>query len=365
MQQILGAHVVALYNPYVPFIYAAGAPTFTTPIVVNVLYEVDQYTEMEKDAQLKEDATINAQLHVYNTQPYYYPPRAPAYQNPPRPYVHVQALIHQNRPAYAPRPCLNLEARNACTYTLIVEPYAKLFKRLRTAGVLHLFERKLHDPIPQPNRALIWRGVIKRTLEPLNINNNPLPNHENWEVNMVTLDDEYDGPEYPNVDEADAMTSLAQPVIIVQLKEPMIVQTYLPRVVVTTLIAIKPEYDTKSVSWGYRAGAKGKIIDIGMAQNMTRSGSYQRVRWSYFSHFENHASCIAEASERNNGLGSKPTLGRVDHGSSKIIFIPKEALIPNQIGNDDIVEGIGNLFVAMAGEEEEINQRKFTIVHSY
>ncbi|KAG5595218.1 hypothetical protein H5410_036450 [Solanum commersonii] len=44
------------------------------------------------------------------------------------------------------------------------------------------------------------------------------------------------------------MTSLAQPVIIVQLREPLTVQTYLPRVVVTTLIAKKPEYDTKALS---------------------------------------------------------------------------------------------------------------------
>ena len=57
---------------------------------------------------------------------------------------------------------------------------------------------------------------------------------------MVTLDDENEGPDYLNVDKVDAMTTSAQPVITVQLKEPMIVQTYLPRVVVTTLIARKP-----------------------------------------------------------------------------------------------------------------------------
>ncbi|XP_049406049.1 uncharacterized protein LOC125869627 [Solanum stenotomum] len=357
MQQILGAHVAAPYEPHVPPVYAAGAPTFTMLVVVNVLYEVDQYEEMEKDAGLKEDASINAQLQglkkalkslqitrgtesldyddlcihpdidmpvgykppkfdmfdgkgdphahlraycdklvgvgrneklrmklfirslfgetltwytrqdprkwrvwremaedfkkpsenfqeyarrwrteaarvqppldeselskyfiraqegiyfdkmmsmmgqkfaelvkigdfieegvksgkfqsmvalqaasraiqsgsiggikkkredvltvtyqpggpshrypnnpqiaahtsyvpVHNTQPHYNPSRAPAYQNPPRPYIPVQALIHQNRPAYAPRPRPNLEARNARAYTPIAEPYA-------------------------------------------------------------------------------------------------------------------------------------------------------------------------------------------------------------------------------------------------
>ncbi|KAG5590751.1 hypothetical protein H5410_041265 [Solanum commersonii] len=60
MQQILGAHVAAPYEQHVPPVYAAGAPTFTMPAVVNVPYEVDQYEEMEKDAQLKDDASINA-----------------------------------------------------------------------------------------------------------------------------------------------------------------------------------------------------------------------------------------------------------------------------------------------------------------
>ncbi|KAG5590750.1 hypothetical protein H5410_041264 [Solanum commersonii] len=198
---------------------------------------------------------------VYNTQPHYNPPRAPAYQNPPRPYVFVQASIHQNRPSYAPRPCLNLEARNARAYTPIAEPYTQLFKRLRTAGVLQPAKRKLSDPIPH-NFDGNRRGVIKCTPSPPNVNNNPLPNHKNQEVNMVTLDDEYGAPDYPNIDETDALTSLA---------EPLTIQTYLPRVVATTLIARKPEYDNKAVPWDYRAGAKGKMIDTAVAQGMTRS----------------------------------------------------------------------------------------------
>ncbi|KAH0661678.1 hypothetical protein KY284_026609 [Solanum tuberosum] len=63
MQQILGAHVTTSYKPHVPPVYTAVAPTFTAPTVINVSYEVDQYVEMEKDARLKEDASINVQLH--------------------------------------------------------------------------------------------------------------------------------------------------------------------------------------------------------------------------------------------------------------------------------------------------------------
>ncbi|KAG5595060.1 hypothetical protein H5410_036292 [Solanum commersonii] len=59
---------------------------------------------------------------MYNTQPYYNPPQAPAYQNPPRPYVPVQAPIHQNTPAYTPRPRPNPEDRNAHAYTPLLNP---------------------------------------------------------------------------------------------------------------------------------------------------------------------------------------------------------------------------------------------------
>ncbi|KAG5630353.1 hypothetical protein H5410_002070 [Solanum commersonii] len=165
--------------------------------------------------------TYTSYVPVYNTQPHYNPPRAPAYQNLPRPYVYVQATIHQNRPPYAPRPCLNLEARNARAYTPIAEPYAQLFERLRTAGVLQPVEGKLSDLIPRnfdgnkrcayhsgvqghdtedcyglknQIESLIKRGVIKCTPAPPNVNNNPLQNHENRDVNMVILEDEYRPP---------------------------------------------------------------------------------------------------------------------------------------------------------------------------
>lgn len=102
-------------------------------------------------------------------------------------------------------------------------------------------------------------------------NNNPFPNHENREVNMVSLEEEYEVPNCPDMVGVDAMISTTQPIITVQLREPLTVQTYLPRVVVTTLIARKAEYDTKSVPWDYQKGVKGITIDTAMAQGMTRS----------------------------------------------------------------------------------------------
>ncbi|KAH0765157.1 hypothetical protein KY285_001028 [Solanum tuberosum] len=148
--------------------------------------------------------TSYVQYQVYNIQPHYNLSRAQIYDIPPRP-------LHKNRPTYAPRPRSNLKARNARVYTPITEPYAQLFGRLRTAGVLQPVEGKLPDPIPwnfdgskqcayhsgiqghdtedcyglkNQIESLIRRGVIKCTPALPNVNNNPLPNYENREVNM-------------------------------------------------------------------------------------------------------------------------------------------------------------------------------------
>jgi len=61
-----------------------------------------------------------------------------------------------------------------------------------------------------------------------------------------------------------------------------------------------------------------------------------------------------------NILRYEPTSGRDHHGSSKTIFVLEQTSIPYQASDDDIIEGIGNLFVAMVGEEEEIHLSKLT-----
>ncbi|KAG5576197.1 hypothetical protein H5410_056331 [Solanum commersonii] len=305
MQQISRAHVATPYEPYVPPVYAAGAPTFTMPVMVNVPYKVDQYAEMEK-----EDASINASFR---------------------------------------------------------------------------------------------RGVIKCTPAPPNMNNNPLPNYENREVNMVTLDEEYGVLDCPDIDEADAITSSVQPVITVQLREPLTVQTYLPRVVVTTLIAKNPEYDTK---WGrtkvtihgefshpilfvnsipvideldgatfhtleimqaIRVGEEAEIgnTKLSSAAKMVAS---EMLKYGYQPKNElgPKSSGIVEPIQLKHqrdtkGLEYEPASRRDRHGSSNTIFVPEQTLIPDQVGIDDIIEVIGNLFVAIAGEEEGINLNKLTI----
>ncbi|KAG5571605.1 hypothetical protein H5410_061371 [Solanum commersonii] len=321
---------------------------------------------------------------VYNTQPHYNPPRAPAYQNPPRPYVPVQALIHQNRPAYTPRtlgvlqpvkgklPDLiprNFDGNKQCTYHSRIQGH----------------DKENWYGLKNQIKCLIRRGVIKFTPTPPNVNNNPLPNHENLEVNMVTLDEEYGGPDYPDVDEPDAMTSSVQTVITIQLREPLTVQTYLPRVVVTTLIAKKPEYDTKAelrhpilsvnsipvaneldratfhtleIMQAIRVGEEAEICNTKLSSAAKMVAS-EMLKYGY--QLKNGLGPKSNGIVKpiqlkhqrgTNRLGYEPASGRDRHGSSDTIFVPEQALIPDQIGIDDIVEGIGSPFVAMAGEKK-------------
>ncbi|KAG5620260.1 hypothetical protein H5410_005478 [Solanum commersonii] len=482
MQQILGAHVTAPYEPHVPPVYAVGAPTFTMPAVLNVPYKVDQYAEMEKDTQLKEDGSINAQLQglrkalkclkvTRGTKSLDYddlcihpdidmPEVAEHFMTRFRfntkitadrfSFANIQKKPFENFQEYARRwrietarvqPPLDeselskyfIRAQEGIYFdkmmSMMGQKFAELVKmgdfmeegvksgkiqsvvalqaasraiqlgsiggiknkRLRTVGVLQPIEGKLPDPIPHnfdgnkrcayhsgvqrhdtkdcyglknQIESLIRRGVIKCTLAPPNVNNNPLPNYENGEVNMVTLDEEYGGPDYPSIDEPNAMTSSAQFDITVQLREPLTVQTYLPRVVVTTLIARKPKYNIKALSHPILSVNFIPVAD--------------ELDGAIF-----HTLEIMQDVKPKNGLGPKsngivepiqlklqrginklryePTSGRDHHGSNNMVFVPKNDLIPDQAMDDHIVEGIRNLFVAMDGEEEEINLSKLTI----
>lgn len=68
IQHILGAHIATSYELPMPPVYAIGSPTFMTQIMVRVLYKVDQYAEIEKDARLKEEELIASQLHIRERQ---------------------------------------------------------------------------------------------------------------------------------------------------------------------------------------------------------------------------------------------------------------------------------------------------------
>ncbi|KAM3360676.1 hypothetical protein P3S68_015530 [Capsicum galapagoense] len=48
-----------------------------------------------------------------------------------------------------------------------------------------------------------------------------------------------------------AIASPSQPFSTAQLREPITIQTYLPKVIATTLATGRFDYDTKAVPWNY------------------------------------------------------------------------------------------------------------------
>ncbi|KAG5581202.1 hypothetical protein H5410_051829 [Solanum commersonii] len=196
------------------------------------------------------------------------------------------------------------------------------------------------------------------------------------------------GFDCPDINEPDAMTSSAQPVITVQLREPLIVQTYLPRVVGRTAVTIHGELSHPILSVNYipvadeldgatfqtletmQAIRVGEELETGNTKLSSAAKMVASEILKYGYQPKNglgpKSNGIVEPIQLKhqrgtNGLRYEPASGRDCHRSSDTIFVPEQALIPDQDGVDDIVKGIGNLFVAMAGEEEKISLNKLTI----
>ncbi|XP_059281345.1 uncharacterized protein LOC132035043 [Lycium ferocissimum] len=219
---------------------------------------------------------------VYHTQPTYCPPRAPAYQNPSRyqpTYSPQPQYQPQNRPQNTPRPRPNFERKPTKTYTPLAEPLAQLYERLRTAGILQPIQGRVPNPLPgwydgtkrcayhsgvaghdtencltlkDKVEALIKEGVIQLKGAPPNINDNPLPNHGDANVNMIAIDEEF------------------------QVRAPIEVEVLTPRPKITALVAQAPSFNTKAVPWNYSADeknkGKAKVVVETVAAGMTRSG---------------------------------------------------------------------------------------------
>ncbi|KAG5631521.1 hypothetical protein H5410_003238 [Solanum commersonii] len=356
MQQILGAHVAAPYEPHVPPVYAARAPTFAMPAVSMVALQAAsraiQSGSIGGIKKKREDVSAVT-----------YQPGGPSHRYPNNPQIaaHTSYVPHQftKIDQHMHRDHVQtLKLEMLATYTPIAEPYTQLFERLRAAGVLQPVEGKLPDPIPRnfdgskrcayhsgvqghdtedcyglknQIESLIRRGVIKCTPAPPNVNNNPLPNHENREVNM----------------------------------EPLTVQTYLPRVVVTTLVAKRLEYDTKAVPWDYRAitneldGAAFHTLEIMQAirvnegaepEDTKLSSAAKMVASEMLKYGYQPKNGLGPKSDGivepihlkhqrgTNGLGYEPASGRDRHGSNDIIFVPEQSSIPDQASIDDITK---------------------------
>ncbi|XP_060192679.1 uncharacterized protein LOC132622154 [Lycium barbarum] len=92
---------------------------------------------------------------------------------------------------------------------------------------------------------------------------------------MISSNEEYDmeGTIVPvgNI-EVFVVTSPTAPIITVQLRAPIVVQTYQPRSVVTTVVAKKHDYVSRAVPWDYQSKGKAKMMETAISHRMTRSG---------------------------------------------------------------------------------------------
>ncbi|KAJ8562448.1 hypothetical protein K7X08_011739 [Anisodus acutangulus] len=122
--------------------------------------------------------------------------------------------------------------------------------------------------------ALIKEGIIQLKGPPPNVNNNPLPNHDNANINMITVDEEnsLEGTIVPvRTEERVESSALITPIITVQVRAPFEVEVLPPKSRMVT-----PSVDTKTAPWSYSIGerSKGKekqIVEVVVA-GMTRSG---------------------------------------------------------------------------------------------
>ncbi|XP_055814638.1 uncharacterized protein LOC129884346 [Solanum dulcamara] len=159
------------------------------------------------------------------------------YQTPQRPNFRTPAPFLQNRPNYrdVPPPPQNnyhltqpnFENRPARIFTPLVESRTKLFERLRDAGIIHLIAPKSadtssrffrddqicayhsnsvgHDTETYVNlrhkiQDLIDREVVTLQTATPNVNNNPLPNYEGVNINMIEVGKDWnaDSPDKSN-----------------------------------------------------------------------------------------------------------------------------------------------------------------------
>ncbi|KAJ8531411.1 hypothetical protein K7X08_026845 [Anisodus acutangulus] len=154
---------------------------------------------------------------VYHTHPIYSLPRAPVYPNPPQ-YQPAYLPHPQVHTPNAPRPRAKYERKPAKTYTPLAEPRAQLYERLKTAGILQPIPGNVPNPVPKWHdetkhcvyhsgipghdtencyalrnkiETLIKEGVIQLKGPSFNVNDNPLPDQDNTNVNMITVDEEH------------------------------------------------------------------------------------------------------------------------------------------------------------------------------
>ncbi|XP_070013654.1 uncharacterized protein [Nicotiana sylvestris] len=125
---------------------------------------------------------------------------------------------------------------------------------------------------------LIKARTIQLKGAPPNVNNNPLPNHDNTGINMISTDEDWnlEGTIVPIEDEKKAMSSaFIAPVITVQVRAPIEVDVLPLKPRIMALVAQTPSFETNAVPWDYQSDVRNKgkeklVVEVAAA-GMTRS----------------------------------------------------------------------------------------------
>ncbi|XP_059295554.1 uncharacterized protein LOC132048890 [Lycium ferocissimum] len=234
---------------------------------------------------------------VYHTQPTYRPPRPPTYQAPP-------SHSHHPNNASAPRP--NRPFRN---FTPLGEPLSVVFERLQASGLLYPVEGRIPHPLPRsfdPTKTCAYHSgvkghatdrcyALKHKVEDLieakqimvkqptpNVDNNPLPTHDEASINMIGIGENDDDPAkfivpVNSVEDHD-LIAVASPAIVIRGFAPAeILGASSTPVELVQAPNQLPVLDTKAVPWNYQQAVmecRGKetIADKSKTSGMTRSG---------------------------------------------------------------------------------------------
>ncbi|KAJ8564427.1 hypothetical protein K7X08_000887 [Anisodus acutangulus] len=251
-QHILMAHVADHNERYVPPVYATEAQPFTTTIPNMALQEICQCEEMDRQVRIRTDESVAREIHSLKE----------AFKNIQTSKGH-EGLEYED-------PCMHPDIELPIGYKMQKfnlfdgkgNPYSHLRSycdKLVGVGILQPILGNVPNPVPKwhdeakhcayhsgiPGHdtencyalrnkidALIKEGVIQLKGPSSNENNNRSPNHDDANVNMITVDEErnLEGTIVPvQREEMVESSAFITPMITVQVRAPFGVEVLPPK----------------------------------------------------------------------------------------------------------------------------------------
>ncbi|XP_016578834.2 uncharacterized protein LOC107876421 [Capsicum annuum] len=293
----------------VPLIYATEVPIFATSAAIKISYEVERYAGLRRDIQSGEEGSMVAQLkslkrifknmqvtrgtelldyddlciHPNVDMPVgYKSPKFDIFDGKGDPHAHLRAYcnkffsVRRNEKLRMKLFIRSLTGETLTWYTRqdpckwrdwreIAEDFIRLFRFNTKIAPDRFSLANIQNNPSESFQEYAWRWTTEAARIQLPLDEKLVKMGDFIEEgiksgkiqSMVALraaKEEY-GLEKPIVPtwntEEIAIASPSQPFSTAQLREPITVQTYLPKVIATTLATGRFDYDTKAVPWDY------------------------------------------------------------------------------------------------------------------